>query len=124
MTKREREKKKPSLALQYGLTGAGLGLYLGYFFRPMRNPSLQVALSLAIGAALVMMLVRLFRKPRLAPVALARYGGVQFLRFGLLMLVLEGRHVVLAFGGRPAVLLFTTVAGVLAGLWYHSQLER
>ena len=118
--KRKRtEKTNGRVSLQRALvTGAGLGLYFGLFFRPVREPNLLMALGLGLVAALVMTLLNLRREEGRAPRALARYALGAWLLLTLALLVLEGRHLVHDVAGRTGVTIYTTAAGALAGAWY------
>lgn len=122
--KKRKETKPMSLMRQYVLTGAGLGLYFGWFFRPVREPSLLVVLGLSALAALVTMLFQLRgpERPSLQQwlVGLAKSYG----RFVLALAILEGRHLAYDWGGRWAVIAVTTILGALAGAWWARDKER
>lgn len=117
---KEKEERKGTVAAgslsRYLLTGAGLGLYFGLFFRPAREPSVQVVVGLSLVAALAITVLQL-RHPE------QRHGGRllrTFLKtsagFALVLAMLELRHIFYNLGGRAATSLFTTVYG--AGLGY------
>lgn len=108
---------------RYLLTGAGLGLYFGLFFQPVREPSLMMALILGTGGALLLTLLNL-RKPEaraLGPTL--RYGLGAWAALTLTLLVLEGRHIAYGVAGKLGATLFTTAAGALAGYIYGRRSE-
>lgn len=103
------------------LIGTALGLYFGYFFRPLREPDAVLVVELSVLAALVTVLLRLWRErgeERPSWHHYLRYAALTWLQFFLLLAVLDARHLVYDWGGRLAVTVMTTVAGGLAGLWY------
>lgn len=106
------------------LTGAAIGLYFGYFFRPQREPNAILVVELSILAALVTVLLRVWRdrgqERQSLPYYLA-YTARTWLQFFLLLVVLEGRHLVYNWGGRLSVMAMTTITGGLAGFWYAHQ---
>jgi hypothetical protein len=110
-------KGKYSLVQQYLLAGAGLGFYFGYFFRPAREPNFAVAVSLALLAAAVVTILGLFKKPRLPLVELGKTAVSTFIKFGLFMALLEGRHYAYDLGGKWVVTLFATLLGGFTGWW-------
>lgn len=111
--------KGPQYSLtRYVLTGAGLGLYFGLFFQPVREPYLFTPLLLGSAGALVMTLLALRRPEARKPRALARYALGAWLGLTLALLVLEGRHPIYNVAGKAGVTLFTTAAGAAAGAWY------
>ena len=97
------------------LTGAGLGLYFGWFFRPAREPNVAVVIGLSLLAALVTVVVRAVRGRR---DGIVRVFGRTWLRFAAVLTVLEARHFAFDFGGRPAVIVMMLVVGALFGLWF------
>lgn len=103
---------------RYVFTGAGLGLYFGLFFRPVRQPNLLTPLLLGAAGALVMTLLTLRRPEAREPRTLARYALGAWLGLTLALLVLEGRHLVYDAAGKVGMTLFTTAAGAAAGAWY------
>jgi hypothetical protein len=109
------------------LVGAALGAYFGYFFRPVREPSLVIVVGLSLVAALASTLLRawLLRKQAgQTPGSLLRYGLRMWLTFALFLAMLEGRHIAYDLGGRLATIAFTTLAGAGVGLWYAFTAER
>lgn len=115
--------KKQPLWQRYLLTGAALGLYFGLFFRPLRDPSPLLAIELGVLAALVMTVLPLFRGERPSFVTLLKTLGSNFLKYALLLLVLDARHPVYDWGGRTAVSVMTTLVGALGGLWLAWEQE-
>ena len=97
---------------QYILTGAGLGLYFGWFFRPVREPNFMVALGLSLFITLVMTLIRLWRSDR---AQLLQRAGITFVQYLLVLAVLEARHFAFDAGGRFGVIALTTIFGALGG---------
>jgi hypothetical protein len=104
------------IIVRYLLVGAGLGLYFGYFFRPVRDANMVLALALAVIATIVTTAVRWFRGHRPPLARFLRETGGLFLQFGVFLLILEGRHLAFNWGGRIVVVLFTTLLGTLTGL--------
>ena len=47
---------------RYVLTGAGLGLYFGLFFRPLREPNLLLVVVLSLLAALITVVFQMIRE--------------------------------------------------------------
>lgn len=115
--------KKQPLWQRYLLTGAALGLYFGLFFRPLREPSLVLAVELGLLAALVTTLLPLFRGQRPSFVTFLKTLAGHFLKYTLLLAVLELRHPVYDWGGRTAVSVMTTLMGALGGLWLAWEQE-
>lgn len=103
---------------RYVLTGAGLGLYFGLFFTPVREPNLLTPFLLGAAGALVMTLLTLRRPEARNSRALARYALGAWVGLTLALLVLEGRHPVYDAAGKVGVTLFTAAAGAAAGAWY------
>ncbi|NOZ51294.1 MAG: hypothetical protein GXP37_14820 [Chloroflexi bacterium] len=113
-------KKKQSARQRRGqlvLVGGGIGLYLGLFFEPLREPSLSLMLELAFLIAVVMTFLRWLRGERPPLAGLLRYGVMSFVKFGFVLAALEGRHLAYDVGGRLAVIVMTTFLGVVAGVW-------
>jgi membrane associated rhomboid family serine protease len=104
---------------RYLLTGAGLGLYFGLFFRPLRDaPSLGLVLGLSLLSALLMTLLQLRNAQQRSLRLLLPYALRTWIAFAFIMAVLEGRHLVHDFGGRAATTIFTTLSGAVGGLVY------
>ncbi len=98
--------------------GAALGLYFGLFFRPMREPNLGLAVGLALLAAVITTLIRVWQTRRFEPGAVVKETAVSWAQYALFLGMLEGRHLAYVWGGKTAVILMTTVLGALSGLWY------
>ncbi|MEM9777818.1 MAG: hypothetical protein AAF902_24795 [Chloroflexota bacterium] len=124
-------KTKMNATLQrYVLIGAGLGLYFGYFFRFPRDPNFAYVLVLALFVTFVMFVVRLlglvsafqrfkfFQLYRMTFGEILRQVPINFLQYGAILGALEARHVVHAAGGRVGTIVFMTVLGTFAGVWY------
>lgn len=113
---------------RYVLTGAALGLYFGYFFRPLREPTVLSSVLLVAGlsllGALVVTLLRLRRLENREAGSLVRYGFSMWLTFALLLAMQEGRHYANALGGRLATIVFTTLVGAGLGWWYARMAEK
>lgn len=119
-SKKELPKMKKATAQQlkvqrYVLTGIGLGIYFGWFFRPLREPSIWTPIILAATVAIVMTLLRLWREGKEGSL---RYAGSIFLRTALGIALLELRHPIFNFGGRIAVIVMMMIAGGLFGYWW------
>lgn len=120
MTKSEaRDNKWPATAQRYVMTGAAIGLYFGYFFRPAREPSLMLIFGLS---AAVVVVTLLLKRPPLADIP--RVAVSTFLKYSLLLAVLEGRHLAYDLGGRWATMAMTGATGALAGLWFALEKRR
>jgi hypothetical protein len=125
MARQGKAMKQPKYSMsRYVLTGAGLGLYFGLFFQPVREPSLTTALTLGAGAALLLTLLNLRRPEGRALGSALRYGLGAWVALTLTLLVLEGRHSFYAAAGKVGVTLFTTAAGAVAGYLYGWRSER
>lgn len=111
------------LITRYILTGGGLGLYFGLFFRPARQPNLWFVLAMAGLVTLVMMTIEVWQKRpsfgHLIKTTLSTY-----IKVCLFLILLELRHPLYALGGRIGVTLFMTIMGALAGLWYAYEKIR
>ena len=110
-------KARPNLLRQYLLVGGGLGLYFGYFFRPVRGANFAVALALALLATTVFVVPALLKKNRPPLGELGRTAVFTFIKFALILALLEGRHFVYDLGGKWLVTVFTTLLGAAAGWW-------
>ena len=109
---------------QYALTGAALGLYFGWFFRPVREPSLWIVIGLSVLVTIVITILRLVRKDRPSLSKLAQNAGLIFVKYAVALSVLEGRHFAFDWGGKVAVIIMTTIMGALAGVWYAYEQTR
>ncbi len=118
MAQRRNAVSQPYGMRRYVLTGAGLGLYFGLFFQPVREPNLLLPLVLGIVGALLMTLLSLRRPEARSLRAAARYGFAAWAALTLTLLALEGRHPVFNVAGKPGVALFTTAMGALGGYLY------
>lgn len=109
-----------ALLRRYLLTGAAVGLYFGYFFRPVREPGLFLVVGLSLLAALVTVGLKAWRfagAQRPAAVLLLQRFVVTWGQYALALAALEGRHLAYDWGGRLAVVALTTLAGALLGAW-------
>ena len=105
------------LYLRYALTGGALGIYFGFFFRPVREPSAALVLGLAVLVALVMAGLRAVKeRPSLA--SLLKGAALNFVKTAVLLTLLELRHPLHDMGGKTAVVVVMCLAGTAVGLWY------
>lgn len=118
-----KQKTKKTVMQQYILVGGGLGLYFGLFFRPLREPNFAVAVALALLATAAVIIFRMLRKDRPPLATLGQTAVTTFIKFALVLALLEGRHYVHDLGGRWLVTIFTTLMGAIAG-WWFAQSER
>jgi hypothetical protein len=112
---------------RYLLVGAAIGAYFGYFFRPVREPSLLFVVTLSLVAAVASTLLRAWLMRKQAgqtPGSLLRYGLRMWATFALFLAMLEGRHIAYDLGGRLATIAFTTLFGAALGLWYAFMAEK
>ena len=108
---------RAALLRQYLLVGGGLGLYFGLFFRPLREPNFALAVALALLATAVYTIPSLLKKDR-PPMGLWwRTAVATFIKFALILALLEVRHYIYDMGGKWLVALFTTVLGAAGGWW-------
>ena len=111
------------LYLRYALTGGALGVYFGFFFRPVREPSAALVLGLAVLVALVMAGLRAVKeRPSLS--SLLKGAGLNFVKTAVFLSLLELRHPLYDLGGKTAVVVVMGLAGVAAGLWYAREQSR
>lgn len=105
---------------RYAWIGAGLGLYFGLFFRPLREPSLALVIELSLLAALVTVAFRAVRARRSGSGMKGELAQFPLLwaQFAFFIAMLEGRHLAYDWGGKTAVVLLTTLMGAISGLWY------
>jgi hypothetical protein len=112
--------KKPNRALlnRYLLTGAGIGLYFGAFYRPIveREPNLFMPIALGIVGGLITAGVRVWRTRPVTPLIAVQQGVTSVLAFVLFLVMMELRIWAFTQGGRLAVVLLTTVTGILIGV--------
>lgn len=112
-----KSKARAGLLRQYILAGGGLGLYFGFFFRPVREANFAVAVALALLATAVTSGLTLLKKDR---PPLREVGGTAvttFIKLALILALLEGRHYIYDLGGKWLVTDFTTLLGAGAGWW-------
>lgn len=114
-------KRMESIWQRYALTGAAIGLYFGWFFRPLREPSWNMVIGLSLLAALITMGLRTVKSKQFVLRVFVRETAVSWLQFALFLAILEGRHLVYDWGGKTAVSLFTTLMGALMGIWYAAM---
>ena len=105
------------LMRRYTLTGAGIGLYFGLFFRPVREPSIRVVIMLGLAITVVTILIRYYKGDRPTMGVLLKDSAFNFVKYALFLSILEGRHFFYDLGGRPIVASFTTLMGMIAGAW-------
>ena len=108
---------RSALLQQYLLVGGGLGLYFGLFFRPLREPNFAVAIALALLATAVFTIPTLLKKERPTMEAWGKTAVTTFIKFGLILALLEARHYVHDLGGKWLVAIFTTLLGAAGGWW-------
>ncbi|GJM40936.1 MAG: hypothetical protein DHS20C20_12180 [Ardenticatenaceae bacterium] len=111
---------KQGVLRQYLLVGGGLGLYFGWFFRPLRDPNFAVAVALALLATAVITVIALLKKARPPLREVGKTAVITFLKFGVILALLEVRHYVYDFGGRWLVVIVTTLLGAFGG-WLMAQ---
>lgn len=105
--------RKQLLYQKYVLIGAGLGLYFGIFFRPVREPSFAVALLLGVVATVVTVIVNTIQNKKLPTLRKSLLFLVQYI---LLMVAFEARHVAFDLGGKAAAIVLSTCTGVIIAL--------
>lgn len=118
------KKSKPNqLLTRYALTGGAIGLYFGYFFRPTRGANWGYALGLAVVVALALTGLHGWQKrPSLS--TLPAHFAMTFVKAALALSLLEGRHLAFNWGGKTAVIIFTTLMGAITGLWFAYSQQR
>ena len=112
------------LLTRYALTGGGLGLYFGLFFRPARQPNLWFVLLLASLVMVVTVVIEAWRKRPFSIPNLLKTALSTFLKAFIFLVLLEIRHPIYDAGGKVAVTLFMTLMGALAGLGYGYEQIR
>jgi hypothetical protein len=108
---------------RYAWTGAAIGLYFGFFFRPQREVNFGYALMLALLIAVVFTALHGWRE-RPSFKTIPAYFAISFVKAALVMSLLEGRHFAFDWGGRTAVVIFCAVMGALSGLWFAYEESR
>lgn len=121
--RRVKPQTRAALLRQYLLVGGGLGLYFGLFFRPLREPNFALAVALALLATAVFNIPTLLKKDRPTLSVWGKTAVTTFLKFALILALLEVRHYVYDLGGRWLVAAFTTLLGA-AGGWWLAQTEK
>lgn len=114
---RARPQTRSALLRQYLLVGGGLGLYFGLFFRPLREPNFVLAIALALLAAAVFTIPSLLKKDRPRLGEWGKTAVTTFIKFALILSLLEVRHYVYDLGGKWLVAVFTTLLGAAGGWW-------
>lgn len=108
--------KKPTrqqlFTQKYVLTGAALGAYFGIFFRPVREPSFDFAILLSVFATVVTLGFGAYKERSLPSL---KFALSIFLRFTILILTFEARHLAYDYGERIATILLTIVSGAVIG---------
>jgi len=119
MTKAKKTAQQPTgyrIYSQYILVGAALGLYYGAFYRGAQvAPDYGMAVALAVIAGVFTTLVRNWKKKKTLGTIALDFIKISAL-FLLFLLTLQLRSVIEGFGGRTAVMIFTTSVGILFGL--------
>jgi hypothetical protein len=114
------EKKQMSIKgkfVQYALVGAALGLYYGIFYKdnPTGNPDFGIAVILSVFAGLLTVIVRSWKKGFSFKKIVKDFFLISGF-FLIFMLSLVLRTIAFNLGGKPAVIVETTVFGVVLGL--------
>lgn len=124
MTKKAKSTPTPSMT-RYALTGGAIGLYFGWFFRPSTEEGFRLftVLLLAFLVAIVMTGLFIFRQRPSFTATFIQFAGT-FVKAGVLLALLETRNLIYGVGGQAAVIIFTVVMGVLAGLWFAYDQNR
>ncbi len=115
--------------------GAVLGVYLGWQFRPQREPSLYLAIFISVLISLLILVLPTIRDilalafPRLKTdtgpfLDRLKQMPINLVQYFLIMLFFEGRHLVLDWGGRGAVIAVGAIAGAIFGYWFKVRRER
>lgn len=117
MTKQKTRQSGKTAVSQFILVGAGLGLYVGLFFRPLREANFAVAIALALLATAVFTIPSLLKKNRPTLGEWGKTAVATFVKFALILSLLEVRHYVYDLGGKWLVAVFTTLLGAAGGFW-------
>ena len=111
---------KPSRALlyRYLLTGTGIGLYFGLFYNPIveREPDLFLPIVLGIVGGLITAGVRVWRARPVSTLVAVQQGVTSIAAFVIFLVMMELRIWAFTQGGKLAVVLLTTVTGIIVGL--------
>ena len=104
--------------MQYLLIGAALGMYYGVFYRESSvDPDYGMAVILSAVAALFTVIVRSWKKGRGFKEILIDFVKV-FLTFSVFMVGIAMRKTINAWGGKVAVVIFTTTLGTALGFLF------
>ena len=130
MSSSKKSKKKLEPTDQYSLSrylwiGAGLGIYFGWIFRPIRpEPSWILPLWLGVVITLAMLALKYIPRSRPPASTILPYAIKTYVSYTIILFVLESRHPVYHWGGKSAVMVMTTVMGMLSGWWYLKFNQR
>jgi hypothetical protein len=83
----------------------------------MREPNFAVSVALALLATAVIVTIALLKKDRPPLGELGRTAATTFIKFAVILALLEFRHYVYDLGGKWLVTAFTTLLGAGAGWW-------
>lgn len=126
--KRSEEKRAPFNLTQYTWRsiwlGGAIGAYFGWFFRPVREPSVLVVLGLSVLIAIVFLVLSLFQKPRPSIPEMGRSFLGNLAKYAVILAALEGRHLAYDWGGRPAVLVLGIIVGISMGYWFGKSAKN
>ena len=113
--KKKIQTAKPNQTVQYTLLGALLGLYNGVFYRAAGAADLEIAVELALLAALATVALRSWKKgfPFLK---ILKDFAVTTVTYMIFLLSLALRQLALNIGGRALMIAECTLAGALLGL--------
>jgi len=107
---------------RYVLIGAALGLYYGIFYTPSgTDPDYGIAIVLSLVAALIAVVIR-FRKKRPSFSSLLRAYGETLILFLVFLLTLAARTYIVQWGGKIALVVFTTIVG--CGMGYVLAIRK
>jgi len=117
---KRRNQSDPVYSTQRGLfVGAAIGLYMGLFFRPSREPDLGFVVGLIVFATLATFAVR-YARGSISRAAIPQELLRSFALYFFSLLALEGRHYVSAAAGPIVLAIFTTALGALTGfVWVN-----
>lgn len=117
---KRRNQNDPVYSTQRGIfVGAAIGLYMGLFFRPSREPDLGFVVGLIVFATLATFAVR-YARGSISRAAIPQELLRSFAFYFFALLALEGRHYVLIAAGPIVLAIFTTALGALTGfVWVN-----
>ncbi|MDJ0752255.1 MAG: hypothetical protein QNJ45_01970 [Ardenticatenaceae bacterium] len=98
---------------RYFWVGGAIGLYFGWFFRPVREPSILIVVGLSFLIALGLAVLSYFRREGSILTQFGRNMG----KYMIILAVLECRHFAHDLGGRLAVVLMSVTMGMIIGVW-------